>query len=68
MKLIRLGASIYTFNLCVDGHEIELTNARKLVEHMVYDLERMKQIPVKSGELSVVASHKVVLESNKSEE
>lgn len=58
--------SLY-FRPCVDGQEIELTDDGKLVDHMVYDLERKKQIPVKSGELSVVTSHKVIVESTKSE-
>ena len=58
--------SLY-FRPCVDGREIELTDDGKLVDHMVYDLERKKRIPVKSGELSVVTSHKVKLENVKPE-
>ena len=52
------------FRPCVDGREIDLTAGGKSIDHLVYDLERKPQIPVKARELSVVRSHKVVIESN----
>jgi len=47
------------FGPCVNHREIELSNDGILVEHMVYDLRKRREIAMISNELSVVTSHKV---------
>ena len=55
------------FGPCINHREIELTNDGDLVEHMIYDLRKRRQVSMLSNELSVVTTHKVEKKSAEEE-
>ena len=52
---------------CVDGRDIQLTDAGQDVDHLIFDFGRRRQIANLSGDLSVVTAHKIKSTSSEEE-